>query len=224
MALLKTDPGDIVAIPSIKAGVRGFVLSRVIAPEPYGLTEVFSEFHVNFAMTEEQVLEQDLSVDKRLFAPVYASMDFSKWVGKVKWSILHKDPSYHREQSRYSDIEIMGPPAEYKEFGVYYKGGQRCFEPPGVRRSIEDSMIYSNTQLMFRIGLHMAGEMAPGEAMNTAKERALLEKYGMDWLVNGTNAWAPISDAIATEMKEAQAKNRAKAKRAAAKLSKPDEM
>ena len=45
----------------------------------------------------------------------------------------------------------------------------------------------------------------------------------MDWLVNGTNAWAPISDAIATERKEAQAKNRAKAKRAAAKLSKVKE-
>ncbi|URI06756.1 hypothetical protein MW290_12705 [Aquincola tertiaricarbonis] len=224
MALLSVDPGDIVAIPTVRGGQRGFVLSRIIVPIRLRTIEVFKNFHTNFGMTEERVLEQDFSVENRLFAPVYASMDFSKWVGKVKWSILHKDPSYHREQSRYSDIEIMGPPAEYKEFGVYYKGGQRCFEPPGVRRSIEDSMIYSNTQLMFRIGLHMSGEMAPGEAMNTAKERALLEKYGMDWLVNGTNAWAPISDAIATEMKEAQAKNRAKAKRAAAKLSKPDEM
>lgn len=82
VALPKTDPGDIVAIPSIKAGVKVSLLSRVIAPEPYGLTEVFSEFFTDFGITEERVLEQDFSKENRLFAPVYASMDFSKWVGK----------------------------------------------------------------------------------------------------------------------------------------------
>ena len=45
MALLKTVPGDIVAIPARKDGLQGFVLSRVIQETKMPTIEVFENPH-----------------------------------------------------------------------------------------------------------------------------------------------------------------------------------
>lgn len=215
MALLKVNAGDVVAIPAVKGGQYGFVLSRVIVPINTRTIEVFSDFLTNFDITEEEVRSQDFSIDNRLFNPVYASFDFSKHFGKVKWPILLSDPTYDREQSKYSEIEFEDA-SEYQEFGRYYRGGDEYHEPPGVRRNLESKTIYSNPQLMHRVNLHLAGYLKKGEPLNPLRTRAAIEQNGMDWWVDGINACNDIADAIATKLKDAQQAR----KKSSAKLAK----
>ena len=200
MALLKIQPGDVVAIPAMKDGEEGFVLSRVI--DSYTI-EIFAGFFTDFSITEDEVKAQDLSILNRLHPPVHASFDFTKYSGKVKWPILLSDSDYDREKSKYSEIEFGGR-AEYIDQGIYFKGGKMLWEPDGVRRNLENRTIWSNPQLIQRTNLYLNGILKPGEPFNVQAEQRLIKQYGMDWLINETNACVDLADRIGTKFKESK--------------------
>lgn len=203
MALLKTVPGDIVAIPALKDGRQGFVLSRVIERTQVRTIEVFEGFYTNVAMTADEIRALELSVDKRLFAPVYAAFDFHRFYGKVKWPILCQDPEYNPEiQSHLSEIEFETE--RYAEVGEYMRDGQAHYEPKGVRRNLNDRTIYSNTQLMVRINLFMEGYFPRGTALNVMSARRFLADRGEDWYDAELDACITLADSVATQLKDAQ--------------------
>jgi hypothetical protein len=203
MALLLVDAGDVIAIPAAKAGKLGFVLARVIIPIRTRTIEVFREFRTDFAISEEEVRAQDFSVASRLFNPVYASLDFGKPFGVVKWPILLKNPHYDKEMSNFSDIEFEDA-TEYEEFGRYYKGGEECYEPQGVRRDLESRTIYSNPQLVHRIKLHLAGYLNVGEPLNSDRTRKAIQENGEEWWITGISACRDLSDEVTKRLIEAQ--------------------
>lgn len=212
MALLKTVPGDIVAIPALKDGQQGFVLSRVIQETKMLTIEVFDGFYTNFAMTAKEIRALGLSIDKRMFPPVYAAFDFHRFYGKVKWPILCQDPEYDPEaQSRLSEIEFETE--RYAEVGEYMRNGVAHYEPEGVRRDLNDRTIYSNTQLMVGINLFLEGYFPKGTALNVKSEKRLLADRGLDWYRAELDANIVLSDTVATKLKEAQAALKKRAKR-----------
>lgn len=212
MALLKTVPGDIVAIPALKDGQQGFVLSRVVERTQVRTIEVFEGFYTNFAMTAEEIRALELSVDKRLFAPVYAAFDFHRFYGKVKWPILCQDTEYDPEiQSHLSEIEFETE--RYAEVGEYMRNGQAHYEPDGVRRDLNNRTIYSNTQLMVEINLFLEGYFPRGTALNVTSERRYLADRGLDWYNAELDANIVLADTVATKLKEAQAAVKKRAKR-----------
>jgi hypothetical protein len=204
MALLKVSPGDIVGVPAAKDGVWGFVLSRVIREDKVLWIEVFSSFLTNFSISETGVLAQDLSGDNRLFNPIYASFDFNRHFGKIKWPILARAPAYTPGQSKISQIEFEG--ISYFETGLYLKGGKEYREPPGVRRNLEDRTTYSNPQLVHRINLHLSGYVRKGEPWNARLERPLIEREGMYWWSEGEESCKIAADEVASRFLEARKK------------------
>lgn len=217
MGLLNADPGSIVAVPAKKDQQFGFVLARTITPTGNRIIEVFQGFYTNFAITNEQVKEQDFSINNRLFPPIHAGLNFTKYDSKVKWPILLTDPLYDKEQSKYSEIEFNQTDYAYDESGLYTKGGISCNEPFGVRRNLQCPQIFSNPQLIFRINRHLSGQMAVGEVSNVYTERKFLDLYGLKWWTDSLLECQTLADEVATLMKEAQKKNQLRAKRLSAK-------
>ena len=187
MALLKVQPGDVVAIPARKDAEEGFVLCRVINEKNVLTIEIFADFFTNFSMTGNEIKNKNFSILNRLHPPVHASFDFTKYSGKVKWPILLSNPDYDREESKYSEIEFQDC-SEYATRGLYFKGGKIQWEPDGIRRNLEDRTIWSNPQLIQRTNLYLNGILKPGEPFNVQAEQRLIKQYGMDWLINETNA------------------------------------
>lgn len=205
MAILTVHPGDIVAIPAQQNEQQGFVLSRVIQENTQVTTiEVFEGFHNNFSITADEIKALGLSIDQRLFPPVYVAFDFNKFFGKVKWPILDQDPNYDSEaHSRLSAIEFATE--RYDEVGEYMRNGQTYFEPDGIRRPLNNRTIYSNTQLIVRINLFLQGDYARGTALNVWSDRMFLASKGLDWYNAELNTCLALSDTVATTLKEAQA-------------------
>ncbi len=200
MALLKVNPGDVVAVPAEKKGEWGFVLARVIRSGVVTWIEVFEDFYTDFNIDEKAIAARNFSEEARLFKPVYAAFDFGKYFGKVKWPVLATDASYTPDQSNISSIEFEGD--SYQESGIYYKNGVECVEPAGVRRGLENRTIYSNPQLVRRINLYLSGYFEKGVPWNSEVIRAVVEKEGMDWWVDGINACNDKADAVALKFKE----------------------
>ena len=203
MALLKVQPGDVVAVPARKDAEEGFVLCRVINEKNVLTIEIFAGFFTDFSITEDEVKAQDLSILNRLHSPVHASFDFTTYSGKIKWPILLSNPDYDPEESKYSEIEFQDC-SEYAPRGLYFKSGEIRWEPDGVRRNLEDRTIWSNPQLIQRTNLYLSGILKHGEPFNVQKEQQLIQQYGMDWLVNETNACVDLADRVATKFKESK--------------------
>ncbi|EMD9437017.1 hypothetical protein LGN20_00975 [Burkholderia cepacia] len=206
MALLKVTAGDIVAIPCERNGEWGFVCSRVILVRATKWIEVFDEFSVDFEAAPGRAKQDGFPENSRLFNPILASFDFGKNFCTVKWPILSSDPLYTPELSSFSEIEFEGP--SYEELGIYYKGGEKFAEKQGVRRNIEDMTIFSNPQLVRRIGLYLSGYIKKGTSWNSRLVKSIIDKEGMDWWVSGINACNDKADAIARLFKESRAKKK----------------
>lgn len=206
MALLKVTPGDVVAIPGEVNGEWGFVYSRVIFVGATKWIEVFDDFNVDFAAVLEGGRAEKFEKKSRLFNPIMASFDFGKNFCSVKWPILSSDPLYVSDKSGFSKIEFEGP--SYQELGIYYKGGEKFTEKPGVRRDLDDMTIFSNPQLVRRINLYLSGYLEKGVAWNSRLVKSIIEKEGMDWWIGGINACNDKADAIALAFKEWRAKRK----------------
>jgi hypothetical protein len=203
MALLKVIPGDIVAIPCKKGEEFGFVISRVIRDDVILWIEVFTNFFTDFQMTFEDILLQDFSIQNRLFNPIYASFDFNRFSGKIKWPILAHYPDYDPEMhSMMSCIEFQD--TSYSEIGLYMKGGKPFYEPACTRRNLEDRTIFSNTQLIARICLYLSGYLKQGTIWNHVLVKRLLEKEGNDWWKNQIIYCASFVDIVAQKFKDAR--------------------
>jgi hypothetical protein len=203
MALLKVVPGDIVAIPCKKNDNIGFVLSRVIRYDVVLWIEVFSDFFTDFSVGQTEVLEQDFSTSNRLFNPIYASFDFNKYFGKIKWPILAHSPNYNPEvDSKYSNIEFED--VSYEELGLYLKGGELVYEKNGIRRNLEDRTIYSNPQLVTRINLYMSGYLKKGTVWNYKLTRAITKAEGKDWWRDQIEYCTVLVDIVAQKFKDAR--------------------
>lgn len=205
MALLSVIPGDIVPIPCLKGGDMGFVLSRVIRKDVTKWIEVFAEFYQDVAMSEDEVLAQDFSISNRLFNPVYASFDFNKFFGKIKWPILAHYPDYDPElHSKHSEIEFRD--TTYDELGMYLKGRKVYYDPPHIRRNLEDRTIYSNPQLIHRVNLYVSGCLKKGTIWNFLLERKLLKKKGIEWWEEQIDQGVIIADTVGQKFKDARKK------------------
>lgn len=200
VSMLKTNPGDIIAVPAEKDGVWGFVLARVILSGVVNWIEVFDDFGANFDISREEIAKRDFSVRARLFGPIYAALDFGRYFGKVKWPVLDSDSSYSPELSNFSDIEFEGE--SYAELGIYRKGRVELQEDGGVRRNLEDRTIYSNPQLVRRVNLYLSGYFHKGAPWNSRVVKSVIDKQGMGWWVDGINACNDKADAVALKFKE----------------------
>lgn len=211
MAILSRAAGDIIAVPALKDGHWGFLMSRVIYADVVTCIEVFAPFKTNFVITANETLEQIPSIQERLFNPIYASFDFSKNFGKIKWPILAHDLNYDTRQSRASDIEFEGDC--YNELGYFLRGRKEFTEPSGVRRVLENRTIYSNPQLVHRINLYFSGVLKKGEVCNAARVRALIEERGMSWWADGVEACRESVDAVAKKFADSHPRKRVAKKR-----------
>jgi hypothetical protein len=177
MAILNANPGDAIPIPAETLGVQGYVLSRVLYRNPVTVVEVFGGFSEGLPWKDNR-LHGGCLVSDRMFAPVFASFDFNKHFGKVPWPIL--------SMSGDADLQHLFNTAEfaevgYAETGRYFRGAQRCQEPPDVRRPLEGTQIYSNPQLILRVNLHLNGVLAPMEPLTPARTRQLMAIQPDGW-------------------------------------------
>jgi hypothetical protein len=193
MARSRFVTGDIIAVPSQKEGVYGFVLARVIDHIQWHTIEFFSEFHTNYSMTVDDVIGMNLGIKDRLFDPVYAVFLFSKLTGATKWPVLMHNPDYDPERdSKFSEIILLC--VEYEEDGSYRKGGEIFFDDCHDRIAEEDT-IWQTNQLVLRVKYYMDGIYKKGEIFSLCKIQRELIKTGQ--LDNRTNEAIEISEIVA---------------------------
>ncbi len=159
MATIKTNPGDMFAIPTHTAtGTIGFVIARHIGfhyNEP--LIEVFDKFYEAVPATRQQV-----DTTTRLFRPIMGCFYFGKFGDQKekKWPILFQDENYHQDQSNYKDIQIGYPYSGATRFDLWQNGKMRSVGAKKVN-SVEGATGWQPLHISMRAAHHLAGLIGP---------------------------------------------------------------
>jgi len=199
MASLKVQPGDVIPIPCKLGQDLGFVISRVIGRSKVNVIEVFSDFHAETCDPYAVMEKQSMDPSERLFSPVYASFDFSKYFGKVKWPVLGSVGTHAEWERLLGEVEFAE--AAYQESGRYVRGGVRLKETSDERRSLEPGTIYSNPQLIHRINLHLAGRLDRCEALTSKRLAELMAEEPSGWLEVELDKCLLIADEVAIKLR-----------------------
>jgi hypothetical protein len=148
MAYLKIKPGDIFYIPVYQSDeTMGFVLARHISYHSgLNVAEIFSKFYTYLPLSIDQV---DFS--KRLFRPVFCSLEYYKTTTSKKWRILFSDKNYEKSQSNYDSITIVSPEGEYFIKSKSFIGGK------DELTTQEDTTIWMPLDLSIRASAHLNG-------------------------------------------------------------------
>jgi hypothetical protein len=167
MAFLKTDSGDLIAMPAYSgSGEIGFVVARHIALQyTVPLFEVFDEFY----QTPPNSMAE-LNLNSRLFRPIPMLLQFNKITvpPPCKWRILFNDPNYHPEQSNYSKIQIGYHHSGHTSFDLWEGGEKRSVSKEEVMQA-ERAIWWTPLHICIRASAHLAGLIGPTELYDNWK-------------------------------------------------------
>lgn len=167
MTFLKTEPGDMVAIPTHDAKGRvGFVIGRNI--DMWHGTPLFEVFARFYEVPPNSLAEVDITA--RLFRPIMMLLVFGKnsLPSEYKWRILFKDANYHRDQSNYQAIQIGYPNSGITEFDLWEGGTTRRVSEYEVNQ-VESPTLWMPNAISRRVAGHLAGLLGPTEQYSAWK-------------------------------------------------------
>lgn len=172
--ILKVKSGDILAIPTIKRGILGYVLARVIEEKKSTLIEVFDVFYDDFNIDKQVLAHKVFKKSDRLFSLIKVALLFEDSKGADKWKIVSHSENFNADVAK-EGVVFIHP--DYEELGFYYENGEEKKDPPESRnrnKSAEDTIIYQTAQTVFRVKLYMDRIFRKGEIFNST---AVFGKY-----------------------------------------------
>lgn len=154
--------GDILAIPTIKNDISGYLLARVIRGiQGVTLMEFFDQFYDDFVINKTELENKEFTKDDRLFPPIKLILLFEDKKGADKWKVVANSKTLDVEQASQGRISLM---YSYKTDGRYLDGDIEKKDPPESRNRIaEEEMFWQVGQALFRIRFYMNGTLQKGD-------------------------------------------------------------